>query len=183
MTYLLKLIFVNFWALPRPPGLKTLISISLSPTMSRPTRNIPSCTSLGRTISAMCRAVVGHFGCGQLAAGVDVAAHVAAAADAAEGGVLAFHLQRPAVHHEQPHVAFFRGRQIFLADHESVTADGVDHLVEVRNVALVGRERRWHRRSLAAASARQRPSSLANALISSRSRVIRVRGRTSSGNS
>ena len=40
-----KATFSNSYALPRPPGLKTFTSISLSPTMSSPTRNIPSATS------------------------------------------------------------------------------------------------------------------------------------------
>ena len=51
--------------------------------------------------------------------------------DAAEGGVLAVVHQRPAVHHEQPHVAFRRGRQVFLGDAVAVAHHGVDHLVEV----------------------------------------------------
>ena len=59
----------------------------------------------------MCNAVVIDFGGGFRPAGVDVAAHVTAAADAAKGRVFAFHAQRPAVHDEQPHVALFRRRQ------------------------------------------------------------------------
>ena len=51
----------------------------------------------------------------QLSACVNVAAHVATAADATKRGVLALYLQGPSVHDEQPHVAFFRGWQVFLS--------------------------------------------------------------------
>ena len=50
---------------------------------------MPSATSFGRTISAISEHVVGDLGRLDLAAGVDVAAHVALRADAAKRGVLA----------------------------------------------------------------------------------------------
>ena len=119
--------------------------------MSSPTRNIPSWTSLGRTISAMRRAVVVDLGRAQLAAGVDVGAHVVAGAHPAEGGVLALVAQRLAVHQEQPHVALGRGRQVLLGDDVAVAADRVDHLVQVGHVVRPDEEDALARRSPAAA--------------------------------
>mgnify|MGYP000193395403 CR=1 FL=1 len=66
--------------------------------------------------------------------GVDIAAQVVAAANPAEGGVLALRPQRTAVHHEQPHVAVRGGGQVLLGDDEAVAADRVDHLVDVGDV-------------------------------------------------
>ena len=74
-------------------------------------------------------------GC-QLAASVDVAAHVVAAARPPKGGIFAFDLQRSSIHHKQPHVAIFRGLQILLANDKPIAADGVDHLIQIRDIAF-----------------------------------------------
>ena len=96
---------------------------------------------------------------------------------------LPFDLQRPAVHDEEPHVALRRGGEVLLRDHEPVAADGVDHLVEVGDVVGSNEEHAGAARALQRLQDDVAALLLAKSLISSRSRVMSVRGRTSSGNS
>ena len=48
--------------------------------------------------------------------------------------------ERPAVHHEQPHVALGGGRQVFLGDAVAVAEHGVDHLVEIGPLVFADQE-------------------------------------------
>ena len=49
-------------------------------------------------------------------------------------------IERPAVHHEQPHVAFAGGGQVLLGDAVAVADHGVDHLVEIGPLVFADEE-------------------------------------------
>ena len=75
----------------RLPGENTFTSRILSPTMSIPTRNIPSAMSLGRMISAT-RSSVLRFQPLRPCRRVNVGANVALGRDAAQRGIFAVNL-------------------------------------------------------------------------------------------
>ncbi len=122
-------------------------------------------------------------GLGELAAGVDVRTHVLALADAAESCVFALHSKRLAVHDEQSHIALFSGRQVLLGDHKAVPRHGIDHLVEIRHIVGTNQEDAGASRALERFEY-DRALLFGEGLdLGMLSRVISVRGRTSSGNS
>ena len=89
MTYWLKLIFVNFWALPRAAGAEDVDLHQFVADDVQTDEEHAVLDQFGPHDLGDLQVLVGHFRRRQPAAGVDVAAHVVAAAGTPKGGVLA----------------------------------------------------------------------------------------------
>jgi hypothetical protein len=115
----------------RLPGEKTFTSRILSPTMSIPTRNMPSAISLGRIISATLSSVSPISTASALPPAWMLLRMSSFAATRRSAAYLPPIFKRPAVHQEQADVALLGRRDIGLGDDVAVAADRLDHLVEV----------------------------------------------------
>lgn len=84
--------------------------------------------------------LVGDGGLADPAAGRHVGAHVLAVVDPTEGGIGAIHLERVAIHHEEPGVARRCGGQVLLRHHIAVAGNRLDDLVQVGRLLVVDQE-------------------------------------------
>ncbi len=131
MTALLKLTPSMRWADPRPARAEHVDLHQLVTDDVEAHEEHAVLHELGAHDVGEPEGVVVQFGLADGAPGVDVGAQIATRTDPAKGGVAAPVTQREAVHQEEPGVALLGLGQVLLHDHVAVTADRVDHLVEV----------------------------------------------------